>query len=156
MTDIVEQLLEGIGSYGDLGRVSTSAGLIRQAAAEIEMLRKRCGPTHVVLIGDTGFYVGYEVFSHIEELNAKLETADALVTCCCGSPVDTHGMGDGHSPVDMYHYRLMQIEKTLDAAKDEAMFLIDRLDEFESDMNERDYFGHVHPSRSRLYGLVSK
>ncbi len=47
----------------------------------------------------------------IEELKAKLETANALVTCCCGSPVDSHGMGDGHSPVDMYHYRLMQIEK---------------------------------------------
>lgn len=25
-------------------------------------------------------------------------------TCCCGSPVDSHGWGDGHSPVDMYHY----------------------------------------------------
>lgn len=25
-------------------------------------------------------------------------------TCCCGSPIDRHGWGDGHSPVDMYHY----------------------------------------------------
>ncbi|QQM18183.1 hypothetical protein PQD73_gp019 [Stenotrophomonas phage Salva] len=24
--------------------------------------------------------------------------------CCCGSPVEHHGWGDGHSPVDMYHY----------------------------------------------------
>lgn len=24
--------------------------------------------------------------------------------CCCGSPIDQHGWGDGHSPVDMYHY----------------------------------------------------
>lgn len=49
--------------------------------------------------------------SEIEELKSKLETANALVTCCCGIPVDDHGMGDGHSPVDMYHYRLMMIEK---------------------------------------------
>lgn len=26
--------------------------------------------------------------------------------CCCGSPVDSHGFGDGHSPVDDGHYRL--------------------------------------------------
>lgn len=39
-----------------------------------------------------------------QKLNSKLDTANALVTCCCGSPVDMHGMGDGHSPVDMYHY----------------------------------------------------
>lgn len=25
--------------------------------------------------------------------------------CCCGSPVDSHTFGDGHSPVDEgYHY----------------------------------------------------
>lgn len=38
MSDIVERLLEGIGSYSNLGRVSTSAGLIREAAARIEEL----------------------------------------------------------------------------------------------------------------------
>ena len=45
----------------------------------------------------------------ITELNAKLETANALVTCCCGNPVDSHGYGDGHSPVDMYHYAHMRL-----------------------------------------------
>lgn len=24
--------------------------------------------------------------------------------CMCGSPCDTHGMGDGHSPVSMHDY----------------------------------------------------
>ncbi|WLF95713.1 hypothetical protein Q5698_08520 [Brucella intermedia] len=44
-------------------------------------------------------------------LTAKLETANALVTCCCGNSVDSHGMGDGHSPVDQYHYKMMQLEE---------------------------------------------
>lgn len=44
-------------------------------------------------------------------LTAKLETANALVTCCCGNPVDNHGTGDGHSPVDQYHYKLTQLEE---------------------------------------------
>ena len=37
--------------------------------------------------------------------------------CMCGSPCDTHGMGDGHSPVDEgdYHARMIveQIDETL-------------------------------------------
>lgn len=37
--DIVEQLLAGIGSYGDDGIVGTRAGLIREAAATITALR---------------------------------------------------------------------------------------------------------------------
>lgn len=28
----------------------------------------------------------------------------ATGVCCCGSPVDKHGMGDGHSPVDEGEY----------------------------------------------------
>lgn len=64
-----------------------------------------------------------------EELKAKLETANALVTCCCGNPVDTHGMGDGHSPVDMYHYAHMKMAEQNDRLKnllclaDEALIL---------------------------------
>jgi len=93
--------------------------------AENEKLRSRCGPTHNVIIGDIAFYVSYEVFKHIEELNAKLETASALVTCCCGNPVDAHGMGDGHSPVDQYHYRLTQVEKQNDKLTNLVKLLLD-------------------------------
>lgn len=32
------------------------------------------------------------------------ESKESEGVCCCGSPVDSHGWGDGHSPVDMYHY----------------------------------------------------
>lgn len=47
---------------------------------------------------------------------ALLDTANALVTCCCGNPVGTHGMGDGHSPVDMYHHHMRYVEQERDTA----------------------------------------
>jgi len=31
--------------------------------------------------------------------------------CCCGSPVDSHGFGDGHSPVDEGVYFITQLIK---------------------------------------------
>ncbi|WP_210268075.1 hypothetical protein [Brucella intermedia] len=58
-------------------------------------------------------------------LTAKLETANALVTCCCGDPVDAHNMGSGHSPVDQYHYALMQLEAKLAAAEKALAFYAD-------------------------------
>ena len=36
--------------------------------------------------------------------------------CMCGSPVDGHGYGDGHSPVDEGSYHAMQIVQQIDAA----------------------------------------
>lgn len=37
---------------------------------------------------------------------------DVETGCCmCGSPVDQHGMGDGHSPVDSGSYFLDQLRK---------------------------------------------
>jgi len=36
--------------------------------------------------------------------------------CCCGSPVDTHGIGDGHSPVDNLSYAVMDEVRTIEAA----------------------------------------
>jgi len=52
-----------------------------------------------------------------EKAEAKLGTANALITCCCGDPVDAHDMGSGHSPVDQYHYTMMQLEAKLAAAE---------------------------------------
>lgn len=38
-----------------------------------------------------------------------LEMADCSTGyCCCGSAVDKHGMGDGHSPVDEGDYAATQ------------------------------------------------
>ncbi len=51
--------------------------------------------------------------ARIKELEGKLDTATALVTCCCGDPVDAHNLGSGHSPVDQYHYAMMQLEAKL-------------------------------------------
>ncbi len=59
-------------------------------------------------------------------LTAKLETANALVACCCGDPVDAHNMGSGHSPVDQYHYAFMQLEAKLAAAEKALEFYADR------------------------------
>lgn len=61
----------------------------------------------------------------IEALNAKLETANALVTCCCGNPVDSHGMGDGHSPVDMYHYAHTRLTDQYNELKALVQILLD-------------------------------
>ena len=36
--------------------------------------------------------------------------------CCCGSPVDSHGFGDGHSPVDEGVYFITQLIKAARAA----------------------------------------
>lgn len=55
--------------------------------------------------------------ARIKELDAKLATANALVTCCCGDPVDAHHMWSGHSPVDQYHYTMKQMEEKLEAAE---------------------------------------
>ena len=44
--------------------------------------------------------------------------------CCCGSSVDSHGLGDGHSPVDALAYHSGQvcerIEAALSAGKDSS------------------------------------
>ena len=36
--------------------------------------------------------------------------------CCCGSPVNTHGIGDGHSPVDDGEYNVYRFVEAAKAA----------------------------------------
>lgn len=60
--------------------------------------------------------------ARIRELEAGLQKAvgflqDAPLSsgvCCCGSPIEGHGYGDGHSPVDdlQYHAGNLQQEFT--------------------------------------------
>lgn len=57
----------------------------------------------------------------LSDVEAKLETANALVTCCCGDPVDAHNMGSGHGPVDQYHYAMRRLEE--ENAKLKAAYL---------------------------------
>lgn len=48
--------------------------------------------------------------------NADVETG----VCCCGSPVETHGFGDGHSPVDQGGYYALDLLSRIEAAMKEA------------------------------------
>jgi hypothetical protein len=48
--------------------------------------------------------------------NADVETG----VCCCGSPVETHGFGDGHSPVDQCGYYALDLLARIDAAMQES------------------------------------
>lgn len=50
----------------------------------------------------------------ITDLRDKLDTANALLHCECGSRVDGHSMGAGHSPVSMYHYAYRKLEEEND------------------------------------------
>jgi hypothetical protein len=45
-------------------------------------------------------------------VSAPLESG----VCCCGSPVEGHGFGDGHSPVDELAYAAMNQVEAIDAA----------------------------------------
>ena len=44
--------------------------------------------------------------------NAPLESG----ICCCGDPIENHGYGSGHSPVDDVAYHASQVAETLRAA----------------------------------------
>ncbi|WP_114216737.1 hypothetical protein [Ochrobactrum sp. 3-3] len=66
---------------------------------------------------EEGLNAPSETCKRIKALEAKLATANALVTCCCGDLVDAHNMGSGHSPVDQYHYAMMQLETKLATAE---------------------------------------
>lgn len=70
---------------------------------------------------DYGAYVEFADYDALQSLNAELlealESAIELIRhgsfaegcCMCGSPVDSHGIGDGHSPVDAGEYYAGQV-----------------------------------------------
>jgi hypothetical protein len=39
--------------------------------------------------------------------------------CCCGNPVASHGLGDGHTPVDELAYSAGRLQERLTAARQE-------------------------------------
>ena len=55
-----------------------------------------------------------EARREIEALQSEVEQCHAKSTCCCGSYVNEHGIGDGHSPVSMYDYALSNAESVLE------------------------------------------
>ena len=59
-----------------------------------------------------------------DHLAGLLRDARELIThgvfedgyCCCGSSVDSHGLGDGHAPVDALSYHAGQVCESIDTA----------------------------------------
>jgi len=49
--------------------------------------------------------------AEIERLRAENDQLNARLHCMCGSPVDAHGMGDGHTAVSIYDYALEMTER---------------------------------------------
>lgn len=63
-----------------------------------------------------------------DDAKAHIEQVHAKYTCMCGSLVDEHGIGSGHSPVSMYDYALDQAETraaSLEAQLAEAQRLLE-------------------------------
>lgn len=95
---------------------SQAEAIIAAKDAEIERWHKKAMDAGVIVHSDgTTSHPMRKERDDLEvdnvALTAKLEIANTLVTCCCGNPVDIHGIGDGHSPVDQYHYAMMQLEE---------------------------------------------
>lgn len=76
--DIVEKLRRQADSDEKAGTLYAHE-IFREAAAEIERLRKRCSPSRVVMIGDVGHYVSEGVAEGIESLRQALrDIADPI------------------------------------------------------------------------------
>jgi len=72
MMDIVEKLRRQADSDEKAGTLYAHE-ISREAAAEIERLRKRCSPSRVVMIGDVGHYVSEGVAEGIESLRQAVK-----------------------------------------------------------------------------------
>lgn len=77
MMDIVEKLRRQADSDEKAGTLYAHE-ISREAAAEIERLRKRCSPSRVVMIGDVGHYVSEGVAEGIESLRQAVKAMDIL------------------------------------------------------------------------------
>ena len=83
---------------------SQAAAIIAAKDVEIQELKEKLGVVSAERHADAE-YIGH--------LEAKLTTANALLTCMRGAEVERHTIGDGHSPVDQYHYDLNNIKDQL-------------------------------------------
>lgn len=69
--------------------------------------------------------------AEVARLKAELERLHELDTCMCGSRMDDHDIGSGHSPVSMYDYYRSQDEAEIKRLKDELAEACDLLDRFD-------------------------
>ncbi len=89
---------------GRLGKTHTSFALAANPAAILELIAENSSLKDLLA----------QAAAMIR--NADVETG----VCCCGSPVETHGFGDGHSPVDQGGYYALDLLARIDAAMQEA------------------------------------
>jgi hypothetical protein len=71
------------------------------------------------------YAVNAQLLDALEATTAMLDQSDCLTGyCCCGSAIDGHGFGDGHTPVDegAYHQAaaLGQARAAIAEAKEQA------------------------------------
>lgn len=57
--------------------------------------------------------IAAEAANEIERQGKLVDEHNAKLTCMCGSLIEEHGMGDGHSPVSMFDYAVAQEAKRL-------------------------------------------
>ena len=61
-----------------------------------------------------GGHTGWLLAKEAKKLRDGNEQLHARLTCMCGSWVDQHGLGDGHSPVSMYDHALDKVTEERD------------------------------------------
>jgi hypothetical protein len=105
MTTEAERLAnELVGGYSEpTWHESEAAALLRSQAAEIERLTEADAyNTEIIRLGAEKIQ---RKDALLRRALASLEMADCSVGyCCCGSAMDAHTFGDGHSPVDQGVY----------------------------------------------------
>jgi hypothetical protein len=119
------ELCEGSANAG-----SSEPWTRRQAAAELRRLHAEnemfrvMHQSHADKLKAVGA-INAQLLEALEATTAMLDRSDCLTGyCCCGSPIDGHGFGDGHTPTDegAYHQTaaLGQARAAIAAAKGEA------------------------------------
>lgn len=88
---------------------------VRDIPADV-LLGYICAPNSALLTS----VIRDELKARFADLEAKLATADAIVTCCCGNPM-THSGYEGHSPVSQYHWHMHQLGERLDTSRTDTI-----------------------------------
>ena len=86
---------------GEIAKRDEELAACRVAVENCEVFRARIGELEGLLLASAEL-IKHGVFE------------DGI--CCCGASVDSHGFGDGHSPVDALAYHAGQVCERIDAA----------------------------------------
>ena len=115
--------VDGWDVAGDiLEKLSAAQAIIDGLRGEVAALQSM-----ITVLSKTGIRMRAErdqQARRIGELEGLLRDSAELIKhgvfedgyCCCGSSVDSHGLGDDHSPVDALAYHAGQVCERIDAA----------------------------------------